>query len=71
MVSESEPIIILDIKSAVFMSKNIKDTKQTRNIFRGMQLVKMVKSTISTKKCGVRDVFSWHILKPKMLGRLN
>ena len=39
MVSEQEPLIILDIKSYVCMAKNGKDTKKTRQIFRQMYFV--------------------------------
>ena len=37
---EEAPLIILDIKSAVFMDKNGKDTKDTRHIYRRVHLVR-------------------------------
>ena len=39
IVPEEAPLIILDRKSAVCMSKNGKDNKQNRNISRGVHLV--------------------------------
>ena len=32
LVPEEAPLIILDIKSDIFMDKNLKDTKHTRHI---------------------------------------
>ena len=40
MVTEKAPLIILDIKSAVFMDKNAKDIKYTRHISRRMDFVR-------------------------------
>ena len=40
MVTEKAPLIILDIKSAVFMDKNAKDIKHTRHISRRMDFVR-------------------------------
>ena len=40
IVPEEAPLIILDIKSAVCMDKNGKDTKHTRGIVRRMHLVR-------------------------------
>ena len=40
MIPEQAPIIILDRKSSVCMTKNDKDTKHTRHIYRRMQLVR-------------------------------
>ena len=40
MVTEQAPIIILNMKAAICMDKNGKDTKQTRNISRRMHLVR-------------------------------
>ena len=34
IVPEEAPLVILDIKSAVFMAGNFKDTKHTRNTAR-------------------------------------
>ena len=39
LVPEQAPLIILDGKSAVCMSKNCKDTKQTRHISKRINLV--------------------------------
>ena len=39
IVPEEAPLIILDIKSAMCMAKNGKDTKHTRHIARRMHLV--------------------------------
>ena len=40
MVPEQAPIITFDIKSAICMAKNGKDTKHTRHITRGINLVR-------------------------------
>ena len=40
MVTEEAPLIVLDSKSAMCMSKNSKDTKHTRKIARIMNLVR-------------------------------
>ena len=40
VVSEHAPLIIFDMKLAVCMAKNGKDTKHTRHISRRMQLVR-------------------------------
>ena len=40
IVPEEAPIIILDSKSSVCMSKNVKDTKHTRHISRGVHFVR-------------------------------
>ena len=39
-VPKEDPLIILDIKSAVFMDKNGKDTNNTRHIYRRVHLVR-------------------------------
>ena len=39
-VSEEDPMTVLDIKSAMCMAKNGKDTKYTRNISRRMHLLR-------------------------------
>ena len=44
MCPEEDPLIILDIKSAVCMAKNGKDTKYTRNISRRAHFLKMVRN---------------------------
>ena len=43
VVPEKPPLIILDSKSDICMSKNVKDTKRTRQISRRMHLVRNVK----------------------------
>ena len=40
IVTEEAPLIILDIKSDVFMDNNGKDTKHTRHIDRRVHLVR-------------------------------
>ena len=40
IVPEEAPLIVLDIKSAMCMAKNIKDTKHTRHITRIMHFVR-------------------------------
>ena len=40
VVPEQEPLIILDIKSYIWMAKNGKDTKHTRNFSRRMNFVR-------------------------------
>ena len=40
VVPEQAPLVILDLKSAVCMTKNSTDTKHTRNIDRRMQFVR-------------------------------
>ena len=39
IVPEEAPLIVLDIKSAMCMAKNIKDTKHTRHIALRMHFV--------------------------------
>ena len=45
---------------------NKQDTFPEEYIFK-----EMVKSTVSTRKCGVREVYNWHTLEPRMLGGIN
>ena len=40
MVPNEAPLIVLDIKYAMFMAKNGKDTKHTRHISRRMHFVR-------------------------------
>ena len=40
IVPEETPLIVLDIKSAMCMAKNCKDTKHTRQIARRMHFVR-------------------------------
>ena len=40
IVTEEAPLIVLDIKSAMYISKNGKNTKHTRHISRRMDLVR-------------------------------
>ena len=54
VVPEQAPLIILDIKSSVFMAKNGNDTKHTRHISIRRHFLKMVKSAICTRNFGVR-----------------
>ena len=61
------PMIVFDIKSAMCMAKNGKDTKNTRHIARRMHFKGMDKSAICTILIGVREVCSWHTLIPRML----
>ena len=43
IVPEEPPLIVLDIKSAIFMSENGKDTKHTRHMARNREKCKMHK----------------------------
>ena len=40
IVTEEDPLIVLDIKSAMCMANNGKDTEHTRNIARRMHFVR-------------------------------
>ena len=40
MVPKESPLIVLDSKSAIFMAKNGRDTKHTRNIARRMHFLR-------------------------------
>ena len=40
IVPELDPLIVLDIKSSMCMSKNGKDTKHTRHVSRRMRFVR-------------------------------
>ena len=40
MVPKEDPLIVLDIKSDMCMSKNVKDTKHTRHIARRIHFVR-------------------------------
>ena len=59
IVPEEDPLIILDIKSAIFMAKNGKDTKHTRHIYRRVHFVRNGKNAKRTRLTGVREVCNW------------
>ena len=40
IVSEEDPLIVLDIKSTMYMARNVKDTKHTRQIESRMHVVR-------------------------------
>ena len=40
VIPEEDPLIILDRKSAVYMAKNVRDTKHTSNISRRVNFVR-------------------------------
>ena len=65
LVPEQAPLIILDIKSDVCVSKNGKDIKQTRHPSRIMHI-----ATFKIK-CGVREFYILQALEPIILGRTN
>ena len=44
IVPEEAPLVILDSKSTVCMANNVKDTKQTRCIARGVHFVRNVEN---------------------------
>ena len=50
MVPKEAPLIVLDIKSAMCMSKNGKDTKHTRHIARRMHFAR------NSKKCKMQKI---------------
>ena len=67
IVPEEDPLIVLDRKSAMCMAKNGKNTNHTRHIARIMHFKEMVKSTRCTILIGMREVFNWKTLLPRML----
>ena len=67
IVPEEAALIVLDIKSAMCMANNGKDTKHTRHIARRMHFVRNgKKNAICTKSIGVKEVCSWQTLVPIM-----
>ena len=58
MVPVADPIIVLDRKSAVCMSKNSKDTNNTRHIARKVHLARNGENVKCTRLTGVKEVFS-------------
>ena len=50
MVPEEDPLIVLDIKSSMCMSKNGKDTKHTRHIARRIKFVR------NGEKCKIQKI---------------
>ena len=51
IVTEEAPFIVLDIKSAMFMAKNVQDTKNTRHITRRMNFVR------NREKCKMHKIY--------------
>ena len=49
IVPEEDPSIFLDSKSAMYMAKNVKDTKHTRRIARRMHFVRNGEKSICIK----------------------
>ena len=56
IVPEYAPLIVLDIKSAMFMANNSKYTKHTSQIKRRMDLIGNGEMVICTRLTGVREV---------------
>ena len=70
IVPEEAPLVILDIKSAVFMVGNFKDTKHTRNTARRVHFKVMLKIKKYTRFTGVKEVCNWQTLQIRMLARM-
>ena len=66
MVTEETPLIILDIKSAMCMASNGKDTKHTIHIVRIIHFVSNGENARCTKSIGVKEVCSWQTLVLRM-----
>ena len=62
IVPEEAPLIVLDIKSAMCMDKNGKDTKHTRHIASRIHFLRNGKNSRCTKSIGVKEVCSWQTL---------
>ena len=65
------PPIILDSRSTVFMDKNDKYTKHTRNISRRVNFVRNGENAKCTGLDGVKEVCNWQALKLRMLMRMT
>ena len=66
IVTEEAPLIVLDIKYDMCMTKNGKNTKHTRHIARTMLFVRNEEKCKITKSIGVKEVYSWPTLVPRM-----
>ena len=62
IVTEEAPFIVLDIKSAMFMAKNVQDTKNTRHITRRMNFVRNRGNARCTRYIVVKEVCRWQTL---------
>ena len=67
IVPKEAPLIVSDSKSAMCMAKNGKDTKHTRHIARRINFVRNGENARCTKLIGVREIFNWQTLVPRML----
>ena len=66
IVPEKAPLIVLDSKYSMCMTKNGKDTKHTRHITRRMNFVRNRENARCTKWIGVKEVCSWKTVVLKM-----
>ena len=71
MVPEQSSIYILDRKSAICIDKNIKNTKHTRHIHRIRHFYEMANNKMCTRQCGVREIWNYQTLVPRLLGKMN
>ena len=53
MVPEEDPLIVLDSKSAMWVAKNVKDTKHTRHIVSRMHFLR------NGEKCKMHKIDWW------------
>ena len=66
IVLEEDPLIVLDIKYAMYMAKNGKDNKNTRHIAMRMHFVRNGEIFKIQKSIGVKEVCSWQTLVLRM-----
>ena len=77
MVPEEAPLIVLDIKSAMCMAKNGKDTKHTRHITRRMHFVrngekcKMHKIDWCERGLQLADIGTKNVSEPDLTPRMK
>ena len=68
---EQSPLIILDIKSATYMDKSGKDTKNIRHISRRIHFVTNGKEWSFQKAVCCDGVLQLAYIEPRMLGKMN
>ena len=67
IVTEEATFINLDSKSAMCVANNGKDIKHTRHIAIIMHFIRKAENPRCKRLIGVREVFNWQTLVPKLL----
>ena len=77
MVPKEAPLIVLDIKSIMYMAKNVKDTKHTRHIAKIMYFVrngekcKMHKIDWCEGGLQLTDIDTKNVSEPDLISRMK